>query len=339
MRVMITGGAGFIGRNLCAALCTDRRIEAVTVLDDLSAPDPVVMPGVRFVQGSVLDRAALMHAARDADAVVHLAARSSVADGLQDPAGAATVNGLGTALVLEAAYRRDVSSVVIASSAAVYGTGFRAPVSESNLPHPVHPYGATKLAAESYAFAWRHAFGLPTLALRFFNVYGPGQSARSDAAGIVAQFVDAAVNGRPLTIHGDGSQLRDLVYVGDVCRIVKSALLDGVESDEPVNLGTGRATSIIEIAEALQSVLGRPLPRRFEPARWGDVPYSCAAVQRLCDLFPRFEPTPLLDGLAATVAWAQVAARSPAPDNGSAQPAETIFDEPMISGLARGHRK
>jgi UDP-glucose 4-epimerase len=301
MRVAVTGGAGFIGSHLCAALLAEPAVDSVVVLDDLSAGTPAPSGGVEFIEGSILDPDATKALLADADAVVHLAARSSVSDSMRDPLDTYRVNGLGTAAVLDAAHAAGSRLVVLASSAAVYGNVETVPVSERQLPRPVNPYGASKLAAETYAAVHQAAFGLPVLVLRPFNVYGPRQAAGGTDGAVLPIFLDAARRGEPLPVNGDGTQTRDFVYVGDVCGLIVDAVASEVSHPGPVNIGAGVGTSLRELATELGDVLGEPIRCAFRPPRPGDIQHSVADITVLRALFPRFAATPLRDGLAATL--------------------------------------
>lgn len=305
MHVTITGGAGFIGANLAAHLV--RAGHAVTVLDDLSTGRRENLDGVdaTFVEGSILDAASVEAATAGAEAVVHLAAVPSVPRSIADPVTSHRANDLGTIEVLEAARRRgpDAPHVIVASSSSVYGSNPELPKHEDLAPRPVSPYAASKLATESYALAWGASFGLDVLAVRFFNVFGPLQAAGHAYAAVVPAFVDAALAGRPLPVHGDGTQTRDFTYVASLCQVLADAIERRVASPGPVNLAFGSRISLLEVIEALEAELGHPLEREHAPTRAGDVPHTQADTTRLRALFPDLEPLGFADALRATVAW------------------------------------
>jgi UDP-glucose 4-epimerase len=204
--------------------------------------------------------------------------------------------------VLEAA-RASGAYVIVASSSSVYGRGAALPTSEDAPTRPASPYAASKLAAESYALSYARSFGLGVLALRFFNVFGPLQRADHAYAAVIPAFVAAALSGRPLPVHGDGSQTRDFTYVGDVCAVLADALARRVRAEGPVNLAFGSNVSLLALIEELEGVLGRLLPRELAPPRAGDVHDSRADPARLHALFPALRPTALREGLRATVEW------------------------------------
>lgn len=303
MKVVVTGGAGFIGATTCRVLV--ERGHEVVVLDDLSTGSAANLDGLAstLVEGSILDDDALDACLPGAGSVLHLAARPSVPKSIADPVASHAANATGTVAVLEAARRHGVGHVVVAGSSAVYGPDPTIPKHEGMAPRPISPYAADKLAAESYALAWAASYGLEALALRFFNVFGPLQPAGHDYAAVVPAFVDAAIAGRPLPVYGDGGQSRDFVFVGDVAATLADAAERRVAHDGPVNLAFGTRVTLLELVAELESVLGRPLEREHLPERAGDVRHSQADQARFASLFPDARPVPLADGLRATVDW------------------------------------
>ncbi len=303
MRVVVTGGAGFIGANLCATLADEGH--EVIALDDLSSGRAANLDGqaVKLVEGSILDRPLVNDVVRGADAIVHLAARGSVPRSMAEPLATHEVNATGTAEVLEAARGAGVGHLVLSSSSSVYGANPTLPKHEGLVPSPVSPYAASKLAAEATALAYQRSFGLPVLALRFFNVFGPLQPADHDYAAVVPRFIDAALAGRPTEVHGDGQQSRDFTYVGTVVRVVAEALARTVTSDGPVNLAFGSRISLLEVLAVLERLLGHPVERRHVESRSGDVRHSQADAACLHQLFPAIQPVSFPDGLAQTLDW------------------------------------
>lgn len=307
MKVLVTGGAGFIGANLVGVLCRTPQVDDVVVVDDLSTGDAARLepyPQVELVKGSVLDGALLDELIAGCDTVVHLAALASVPESLERPADYHAVNVTGSLDVLEAA-RRHGTHVVVASSAAVYGQNPPLPAAESLPTDPRSVYASTKLAAEAHALAYGHAYGLPVLVFRFFNVFGPLQDVNHVYAAVVPAFVSAAIDGEPLTIFGDGEQTRDMVPVGTVTAVLADAVVRRVTHDRPVNLASGVRRSLLAIVDHVEQILRRPLDRRHEPARAGDVRHSQADTTTLWRLFPAIDAPDFADELAATVAWFQ----------------------------------
>ena len=304
MKVVVTGGAGFIGANLCRELARRPAVTDVVALDDLSTGFESNLEGVdaELVVGSILDRDVLAKVSSGASSVVHLAARPSVPRSLQDPVASHEVNATGTLYVLEAA-RSAGAHVVVASSSSVYGDTDVLPKHEALPARPLSPYGVSKLATEAYALAYASSFGLPTLAFRFFNVYGPLQAAGHAYAAVVPAFVDAALRGQPVTVHGDGRQTRDFTYVGTVAAVLADAVERRVVSLEPVNLAFGTRSDLLSLLELLGELLGEPVERQHVEGRRGDVRDSQAASERLRGLFPDAVPVALSRGLEDTVSW------------------------------------
>ena len=213
--MVVTGGAGFIGANLCRTLARVPGIDAVVVVDDFSTgtrSNLAGIDGIEIVEGSILDPATLARVVPGADAVVHLAARASVPRSLEDPFATHDVNATGTLRVLEAARQAGGAHVVVASSSSVYGANTSLPASEDLAPLPLSPYAVSKLAAEGYSLSYARSFGLPVLVFRFFNVFGPLQRAGHAYAAVVPAFVAAALAGDALPVHGDGGQTRDFTF-------------------------------------------------------------------------------------------------------------------------------
>ena len=307
MRVLVTGGAGFIGTNLCHHLCADAIVDEIVVLDDASHGDPDGLADlpVRTVLGSICDPAALAEATEGVDAIVHLAAHSGSGAGVSDPVGAQRVNVEGTVAVLEAARRAGDAHVILASSAAIYGANPALPSHEELAPLPRTPYAASKLSAESFASAYQQSFGLPVLTLRLFDVYGRHQPLDAAEGAVVASFVRAALVGEPLRIHGDGRQTRDFIDAGTVSRIIVAALHDRVCAPRPINIGSGRQTSIIELARLVAASVGEPVTLRNHGARLGDDRDRRASIERMTTRFGHVPRTSLEDGLADMIQWAR----------------------------------
>lgn len=303
MKVVITGGAGFIGANLCRVLLG--LDQEVVVVDDLSTGTKANLEGldVRLVEGSILDDAVLDEALPGAGSVIHLGARPSVPKSIVDPVASHDVNTTGTMRVLEGLRRHGVGHVVVASSSAVYGANETLPKREDLVPMPVSPYAASKLATEQYALAWGTSFGLAALPFRFFNVFGPLQAAGHDYAAVVPAFVDAALRGEALPVHGDGTQSRDFTFVGNVASVLADAAIRQVSSPTPVNLAFGSRITLLELIAELEGVLGHPLEREHLPVRAGDVRHSQADQTSFQALFPAVDAVPLAEGLRRTVEW------------------------------------
>ncbi len=300
MRITITGGAGFIGANLSKHLLGLGA--QVTIIDDLSSGSlsNIADLDVEFIQGSMLDPNT--SAFDSCDAIVHLGAVPSVPRSVNDPVTSHEANATGTLMVLEAARKRN-AHVIVASSSSVYGANPTLPKSEDMRPMPISPYAVSKLTTESYAISYQHCFDLPTLAFRFFNVFGPLQAPGHAYAAVVPSFTHAALTGDPIPIHGDGTQTRDFTYVGTVVATIIDALERRVTSLDPINLAFGSRYSLLDVIALLEDQLGHPLERQHQPMRPGDVKDSQADSSRLIQLFPDISPVPLNIGLAQTVDW------------------------------------
>jgi nucleoside-diphosphate-sugar epimerase len=311
LRVCVTGGAGFIGGHLCDALMSLGAL--VNVVDDLSNSTLEHLSGlielepdrVRFFHASILDDDALQEATQGCRVIFHLGALGSVPRSVKEPQRTLSVNTTGTARVLEAARKHAVRRVVFAASSSAYGDQPELPKVETQYPRPLSPYAASKLAGEFLLSAWSRTYGLETVGLRYFNVFGPRQSTDSAYAAVVAAFTRNVLNNEPPVIFGDGTQTRDMTFVANaVYATLLAGSVAGPFAGEIMNIGTGRRVSIVEIAQAVVRRLGSPhVQPIFRPARTGDVMHSLADIgkaERLLGYQPlvNFE-----DGLAETVEW------------------------------------
>lgn len=305
MKVLITGGAGFIGSNLARTLSNTPEVDEIRVLDDLSTGFKENLDGidVNFTEGSFLDVDTLNRVLVDIDSIVHLGAIPSVPRSIANPQASHDANATGTLLVLEAARAAGVPHVVVASSSSVYGSNPKLPKSEYDWTRPMSPYAVSKLATEGYALAYQFSYGLKTLAFRFFNVYGPHQAANHAYAAVVPKFLDAAMNDQPVLVHGDGEQSRDFTFVDTVCAVIQQAVIKQVYSPDPVNLAYGTNTTLLELLNQIEVKLGGSVSREHTEPRTGDVRASQADNSRVRELFPDVKPVALEDGLAATLDW------------------------------------
>jgi UDP-glucose 4-epimerase len=304
MKVLVTGGAGFIGANLVRAL-SDGPDNDIVALDDLSFGFRSNLDGlnVAFIEGSILDEDLLATAMEGVSSVVHLAARSSVPRSIAHPMAAHEDNTTGTVRVLEAARAQGDVQVIVASSSSVYGANDTLPKHEGLAARPVSPYAASKLATEAYTLAWGHSYDMPVLALRFFNVFGPLQPPLHTYAAVIPAFLSAAMQGQPLPVHGDGTQCRDFTYVDTVVSVIVDAIRRRVSHLEPLNLAFGQKITLLEVISELEVILDRKLPVDFQPSRVGDVARSQADSSALKRLFPDITPSDFADGLRATAEW------------------------------------
>ncbi|MEW2461730.1 NAD-dependent epimerase/dehydratase family protein [Microbacterium sp. K41] len=304
MTVLITGGAGFIGSNLARHINRVSPETEVRIFDDLSTGRMSNLEGVRaqFVEGTLSDPAAVDAAVDGVTAIAHLGALGSVPRSVDNPVGSHSANLTGTLNLLEAARSRD-AYVTFASSSSVYGANTALPKSEFDWTRPMSPYAVTKLGAEAYVLAYTHSYGLPTLAFRFFNVYGPYQPADHAYAAVIPRFVDAALSGQPAVVHGDGQQSRDFTHVDSVCQTLWSAIDRRLNLPDPVNLAFGTRTTLLELLDVIEDVVGGPIAREHVGSRAGDVRASQSDGVRLREYFPDVAPTPLKEGIESTVDW------------------------------------
>jgi UDP-glucose 4-epimerase len=300
-RILVTGGCGFIGSHLTLALLA--RGDQVRVLDDLSTGSRAnLAPGAELVVGDIAEAATVQDALAGCDGCVHLAAIASVERGVRDWAGSHRVNLSGTIAVFEAARPRRIP-VVYASSAAVYGDHAELPLGEEAPTRPLSAYGADKLGCEQHARVGGLVHGLPTLGLRFFNVFGPRQDPTSPYSGVISIFCDRLSQGGTVVIYGDGGQTRDFVAVRDVVAALIAGL-DRASPEAPVfNVCTGRATSVLELARVVAEACGTEARIEHRPARLGEIRHSLGNPARMRAALGLGEPRGLGEGIAEIVEW------------------------------------
>jgi len=305
MKILITGGAGFIGSHTTDLLVVSGH--QVTVFDNLSSGSLANLKSVsqraEVVEGDVRDGRSLnrLVGAGKFDAILHLAAICSVTEAIRSPQRCHEVNLGGTLNILEVAKKHGIRRVAIASSAAVYGNPDKVPCPETRPAMPLSQYGVQKLAGEHYACTYAHLYGLETVCLRYFNVYGPGQNASSPYSGVISLFINALLQGKVPTIDGDGLQTRDFTYVWDVARANVAALFKPGLTHEVLNVGTGQLTSILDLYWLLCKLLGKEPILKFGSPRPGDIRHSCADVRRLRRRLDARQPCRLEDGLALSI--------------------------------------
>ena len=275
---LVTGGAGFIGSNIVDELV--RRGERVRVFDNFSTGSIDNLAAVRdridIVEGDLRDMAALRRAVQGVSYITHQAALRSVPRSVDDPMSTDDVNTHGTLQLLVAAREAKVKRLVYASSSSAYGDSPLLPKVEDQTPAPISPYAVSKLAAEHYCRTFSHLYGLETVSLRYFNVFGPKQSPESKYAAVVPLFIRAALDDEPLIVHGDGEQSRDFTYVENVVAATISAAGAAGASGRVFNVAGGAPASVNHVADTIGEILGRPVEKVFGRPRQGDIRDSWA---------------------------------------------------------------
>jgi UDP-glucose 4-epimerase len=297
---LVTGGCGFIGSHLCEALLAAG--DRVRILDDLSTGKLANKPeAAELVEGDVADPVAVARALAGTDGCFHLAAIASVEKGNRDWLGTHRSNLTGAITIFDAARRACDGKpvpVVYASSAAVYGDNAQVPLGEDAAARPLSAYGADKLGCELHARVASHVHDVPTVGLRFFNVFGPRQDPSSPYSGVISIFADRLKAGRPIVIFGDGRQTRDFVYVSDVVAALLAAMRVLPPASPVFNVCTGRATSVVDIARMIAGLCGVTAAIEFQPARAGEARVSLGDPTRAAAVLGIATSTSLPDGLA-----------------------------------------
>ncbi|MCF6230718.1 MAG: NAD-dependent epimerase/dehydratase family protein [Gammaproteobacteria bacterium] len=311
MRVLVTGGAGFIGSNLVDELLEQGVF--VRVLDNFSTGKHENLPAksshLEVVDGDVANAALVDQCAQGVDAIVHLAAVASVQASVDEPVETHKTNFDGTLNVLEAARQNQVERIIYASSAAIYGDTEVLPVVESTVKKPMTPYAADKLAGEYYLDFYHRQFGLKYCAFRFFNIYGPRQDPNSPYSGVISIFTSRISQNKPITIYGDGEQTRDFVFVKDLVKILTAAINKPDLSAHVVNVGAGKPTSLNEMIQAIEAAAGKSVEKSFSKARAGDIRHSLALPEVLENLLGIVPDTPLQVGIRSLVGSAEASRR------------------------------
>lgn len=302
---LVTGGAGFIGSNLVYALIS--RGETVRVLDNFSTGKKENLSGldgrVELLEGDLRDPEAVRGAVEGVDYILHQGALASVVRSIEDPSASHANNATGTLNLLMAAKDAKVKRLVYASSSSVYGDSPALPKEEGMRPEPKSPYAASKLIGEHYGRVFFQVYGLETVCLRYFNVFGPGQSPDSPYAAVIPCFLNAMLRGMPPTIFGDGLQSRDFTYVEDVVEVNLLALTAPKIAGEVINVASGKQHTLLEVVGVLNEVLGTDLHPRFAPPRPGDVRHSLASIAKAEALLGYKPRVSLEEGLQRTAEW------------------------------------
>ncbi|MBU1318445.1 MAG: SDR family oxidoreductase [candidate division Zixibacteria bacterium] len=303
MHYLITGGAGFVGSNIATRLVSMG--ETVTVLDNFSSGKisnlEAVRKDIRLIEGDIRDFETVAKAMKNVDYVLHQAAIASVELSVKDPVGSTEVNIGGTLNVLEASKRAGIERLVFASSAAVYGDLPDLPKSECSLLKVLSPYAAAKLAGEHYCRIYSELFGLETVCLRYFNIFGPYQDPNSDYSAVIPKFIECLLSGNQLRIFGDGEQSRDFLYIDNV---VSANLLATKSNDavgESINIAAGKRFNLLELLDILKDITAVDAEPLFEAEKPGDIKHSVADISKAKKLLRFDVDVDFREGLARTV--------------------------------------
>jgi UDP-glucose 4-epimerase len=303
MRILVTGGAGFIGSNLTRRLISEGH--NVVVFDDLSTGliSNVDQSNSTFINASITDHQALHSALKDCQTIFHLAARGSVPRSIKNPVATHAVNATGTLNVLEVA-RASGAHVIFSSSSSVYGRNMQLPKDESMWLGPMTPYAASKLAAEGYVQAYASAYEVPTTLLRFFNVFGPRQRPDHEYAAVLPKWIWLAMQGKAIDVYGDGSASRDFTYIDTVLDIAMTAMNERVLTEGAMNLAYGNRIFLSDTIEMLRKHFP-DLQVNYVAERLGDVKESQNSPELLNRLFPKVQPKEFETALTETIQWLQ----------------------------------
>jgi UDP-glucose 4-epimerase len=304
-KVLVTGGAGFIGSNLVHALVA--RGDDVRVLDNFSTGRDENLAGVAseidLRRGDLRDADTVAKAVQGVEVVFHQGALPSVPRSVEDPMTTDQVNVTGTLHVLEAARRGGVRRVVFAASSSAYGETAVLPKVETMQPDPLSPYAASKVAAEHYLRCYHACYGLETVALRYFNVFGPRQDPRSQYAAVIPNFASAYLAGRAPVVYGDGLQSRDFCFIDNAVEANLRAAVATGAAGRVFNIACGVRTTLLDVLDRLAAIFGRRIEPRFEPARAGDIKHSLADIRSAREVLGYTAAVSFEDGLLRTVDW------------------------------------
>jgi UDP-glucose 4-epimerase len=307
MRFIVTGGAGFIGSHIAEALA--KRGDEVVILDNLFSGKVenirhiLDMPSVTFLNGCITDQSLLQKACMDADGIFHQAAITSVPRSVKDPFASNETNINGTLNIVVSAQKSGVKKIVFASSSSVYGDTPVLPKKEDMTPNPKSPYAITKLAGEYYLKVFHELYGIDTVSLRYFNVFGPRQDPQSEYSAVIPKFITKILHHKSPVIFGDGSQTRDFTYVKDVVQANIHAMDSSAQG--VFNVAYGSRISLVELSHQIMEYLDTDLPLIFEPPRSGDIHDSLAAISAAQNSFGYAPQYTVKTGLEETIQWYQ----------------------------------
>ena len=302
MKVVITGGAGFIGSALVRKLLDVKY--KVTVIDNLvnGSLDNLNGLDVDFIECDFGDISILKKVLKKDDVIVHLGAQGSVPKSLLDPVGMFESNLMKSIILLNAC-RLTGSKFIFASSSSVYGSNSSVVNNEDTKTYPISPYAASKLSFENIVNSYVHSFGLNASIFRFFNVYGPRQNPQGNYAAVIPKFISNALNNESLKVFGDGLQTRDFTYVDDVSEIIRLTIDKGIYNNSPINLAWGNRVTLIDYINLLSTYFNHKLMISYEGKRVGDIKNSSNTSCKVREMYPEFTPTPFHIGISETLNW------------------------------------
>jgi len=300
MKILITGGAGFVGTNLSLSLLKNGY--AVKVIDDLSTGLKENIPTeVEFINQSFEDITHIKEAIKDCEVVVHLGARGSVPRSIKNPIATHEVNATGTLNVLEAA-RQNGSHFIFSSSSSVYGSNKILPKNEEMVLRPMTPYAASKLSGEALSLAYAKSYDLPVSVFRFFNIFGPWQRPDHEYAAVIPKWIKNCIQNKPIEIYGTGEQTRDFTYVETVVKVILDCISNKVLHPEPVNLAYGNNITLNQVANLLRDNFSN-MKRVYKPARDGDISHSKNQPNLIKSLYPHIAIDSFEDSFQKTLKW------------------------------------
>ncbi|MHC4959864.1 MAG: NAD-dependent epimerase/dehydratase family protein [Planctomycetota bacterium] len=304
-KFLVTGGAGFVGLNLIHHLCSVG--EKIVIYDDLSTSRKKYLrdlpKDVKLIEGTVLDVKELKKAGRGCDYMVHLGGNSSVLKSVKDPVVTMEINAMGTLNALIAARHCKVKRFIYVGSSAAYGESPSLPKVESMNDAPLSPLAVSTIAAENMCRVFFNTYGLQTVILRAFNLYGPFQETTGPYAPVVGKFISMLIDGKPPLVAGDGKQSRDFVYVADLVEAIKSACIAPKAEGELFNIGTGSRITVNGLVNMINGILGKEIQPKYEEARPGDIRHSLADTTKAQEMLGYRPRTTVMDGLASTIEW------------------------------------
>jgi UDP-N-acetylglucosamine 4-epimerase len=311
MRILLTGGAGFIGSNLAEQLLKDTRVLAVRVLDNLATgsmdniSDIIADSKFEFIKGDIRDYKTCLEACKNIDIISHQAALGSVPRSINDPLTTNDVNITGTLNIFTAAIEKNIKRIVYAASSSTYGDHPGLPKTEDKIGTPLSPYAVTKYVNELYAGVYANLYGIEFIGLRYFNIFGPRQDPHGPYAAVIPLFAEALLNNKPPTINGDGSHSRDFTYIDNAVQAnLLSLFTTNTEAINQVyNIACGMQTSLLQLFEGLKKEAGSSLQPIHGPERTGDVKHSMADISKAEKLLGYSVKVPVYEGLSKTFQW------------------------------------